>query len=452
VDVGELWAFIPPGQRDNLPRISDGNHDYYVDGSPTITYGDLITGTQLFQPELMIFGERRGGSSYYVLNISDPYKPIWKYQIESNIISGEETLGQSWSTPRVCNIATGTEKVNGRDIPTYEKFFMMAGGYDTNQDLDTPAVPDSAGKAIYSVRTSDGAITIDGKPAGFRVTDNTAGLTTLMRNCIVDVNPTSTYTLGYGKDITTRVYAGDLGGKVFTFADDRKIEQEDGEYVVKSKVPDGTFPIKNCLFITQGTKKIFYAPATSRISNSYTEWVVFGTGDRENPLNTSTVNRIYAVKNNWLDTNLSESNLIDLTQNLIVEGSDDDKKNTYRDLRTSKGWYVTFYDPGEKMISPPIIINGYIFFTTYVPRPGTLNTDRCEGGEVGTTFLWSIDLETGIPAYDANKDTVKTMPERRIQVAVMAQPQASGDSTIFTPAMFTVPSRINFDYFFWRQR
>lgn len=446
----ELWGFIPPGQRDNLPRISDANHDYYVDGSPTITYGSLVPHTQLFQPELMIFGERRGGDHFYVLDINDYAHPKWKYQINPDIIAasslGAEILGQSWAKPKVCNLATGTETSNGKTVPTYQSFFMIAGGYDVNQDLDAPVSPDNVGKAIFSVRTTTGA------PSGFRVTDNTPGVGTYMRNCIVDINPTSTYSMANGTDITTRVYAGNLGGRVFAFADDRIVENVSGDDVVKFQVPNGNFPIKNCLFNAPG-KKIFYAPATSRISNSYTEWVVFGTGDREHPLNTTTVNRIYAVKNDWLKTNLNENNLADLTDNLIIEGTDEEKKTAYDSIKTKDGWYVTFYDPGEKLTSSPIIINGYIFFTTYVPAAGSSVTDPCAGvGATGTSYLWAIELETGVPAYDPDQDGLKVMAERRTQVAVMAQPKASGGDSIFTPAMFKVPNKISFDYFFWRQR
>lgn len=444
-DGNELWGFIPPGQKDNLPRISDANHDYYVDGSPTVTYGNLITNTQLLQPNLMIFGERRGGDHYYVLDINSYSQPKWKYQINPDIMASSETLGQSWSKPKECNIATGTETSNGKTVPTYQNVFMIAGGYDTNQDLDTPAISDNVGKAIVSVDTSTGAL------AGFRVSDATSGLTTFMKHCIVDINTTSTYSMPNGKDITTRVYAGNLGGHVFAFADDRIIASVNGTDTVKSQVPNGIYPIKLCLFNAPG-KKIFYAPASSRINNSYSEWVVFGTGDREHPLNTSTVNRIYAVKNDWMTQN-TESNLADLTENLIVEGSNEQKKSTFDNVREKNGWYITFYDPGEKMTSSPLIINGFIYFTTYVPASGSVASDPCVGvGATGTSYLWAIELQTGIPAYDSNKDNIKKKSERRTQVAVMAQPKASGEDTIFTPAMFKVPNKINFDYFFWRQR
>lgn len=443
----ELWAFIPPGQKNNLPKISDALRDYYVDASPTISYKDeliteIINGhtvkTQLFKPDLMIIGERRGGSNYYVLDINDYNNPKWKYQIDDLILGVAAPLGQSWCKPRSCTISTGLQ--SGAPIP--EKVFMIAGGYDSlNQDDDTPAATDSKGIAIFSIKTSEKTLT------GFKVTNATAGIGAYMKNSIVDISTAATYRMTDGTNITTKVYAGDLGGKVFTFADDREIV--DGK--VKARTPDGSFPIKNCLFSAPG-KKIFYAPATSKMSNSYTEWTVFGTGNRENPLDVSQVNRVYAVKNSWLKSNLTEANLENLTENLIAEGSDDDRDDALSNIEKKDGWYITFYDPGEKMISSPIISNGYVFFTTYVPSTDSTGTDVCATtGAAGTSYLWAIDLETGIPAYDQDKDKKFEKPERRIEVAVMAQPKSIGD-TITTPKMISVPESTSFDYIFWRQR
>ena len=443
----EVWGFIPPGQKDRLSLISDANHDYYVDGSPTVAYKDaLIDDTQLLQPHLMIFGERRGGNRYYVIDITKPLAPAWQYEIISDILTSDvEILGQSWAKPKVCTLSTKTTTVAGKKVPdaaTLENVFMIAGGYDTNQDLDVPVSPDKMGKAIFSVKTSEGTL------SKFLVSDKTVPS---MKNCIVDITTAAPYTMSDGTEITTRVYAGDLGGKVFTFADDREIIEVEGVDTVKSKVPDGSFKLKNCLFDTQG-KKIFYPPASSKMPNSYTEWVVFGTGDREKPLNTTKVNRIYAVKNNWLKTGLTEADLTDLTENVFGEGSVDDQKKLKTTLEGKDGWYITFYDPGEKMTSSPIITQGYVFFTTYVPSSGTTATDPCAGvGATGVSYLWSIELDTGVPVYDKDSSGVKTKAERRTQVAVMAQPKLIGDM-ISTPKTMLVPTKISFDYFFWRQR
>ncbi|MFA6008689.1 MAG: PilC/PilY family type IV pilus protein [Desulfobacteraceae bacterium] len=436
-DGKELWGFIPRGQKDNLAKINDSIHDYYVDGFSAISYGNLITGTKLFQPQLIIFGERRGGKNYYVLDINDYNRPKWKYQIDKDYL-GTEELGESWSKPRVCTIATSTSG-NMPDASSLQKVFMMAGGYDVNQDLPTP-LTDTRGRAIFSVNTDSGT------PAKFQVTHATMNS---MKNCIVDINVTSPFRMNDGTEIATRVYAGDLGGSVFTFADDLSIvNNSEGDPTVKYKVPNGDFSLRNCLFKAQN-KNIFYAPAVSKFENSYTEWVVFGTGDRENPLNTTTVNRIYAVKNTWLKSNLTETDLADVTDITT-------KETANAQIKSKDGWYFDLdIDVGEKLISPIIITQGYITFTTYAPSDGTESDDNpCDsGGASGQTFLYLFNLNNAVPIKDFNKDGTIDKVDRRVddEVGTMAQPTLYGD-TIITPTSIPVPTSINFDYFFWRQR
>lgn len=441
----ELWAFIPPGQENRLTAITDSDHDYYIDGSPSITYGALMTGTDLFAPKDLIIGERRGGDSYYVLDISSYSAPVYKYMIESDIFPSE-TLGQSWSKPSACIISTDTTN-GGKDVDVNKEaeVFIIAGGYDTNQDLDAIVTPDTMGRAIISVNTSDGSL------SKFTVANNTMSS---MQNCIVDVKTDSTYQDSNGQLITTRVYAGDLGGKVFVFADDITYGSLNGNTIVMSETPSGDFSTRFCLFNAQG-KKIFYAPQNSRMSNSRNEWVVFGTGNRENPSKTSVQNGIYAVRNDWFSHDLTESDLYDATENLIIEGADDTaKKDAAKSLATGKGWYVNFYDPGEKLTSSPIIVQDYIYFTTYVPSSTTPSaSDPCSGtGALGVSYLWSIHLSTADPVHDYDDDGKREKPERRKQVAVMAQPTLIGADLISTPMSEDVPTNINFKYFFWRQQ
>lgn len=467
----ELWGFIPPGQISNLVNISDGLHNYYVDGSPTVTFGPLMTGTQHFQPQYMIFGERRGGDRYYVLDITDYNAPAWKYQIDPTILGSAETLGESWCKPIVCTMATKKNVLaDNTSVPAgLTDVFLIGGGYDSsNQDNDPPTKTiDIVGKAIYAVNTATGTLTssaADGSLPLFKITDLTpiTGLSSVngsyIKNCIVDISTSSTIETSDGKDITTRVYAGDLGGNIYAFSDDMYIDTVNNVKTLLYRVPDGSFPLKVCLFSLPG-KKIFYAPSVSRIKNTFSEYVVFGTGDREKPkkiinMDGSTAqNGIYVLKNTWLNnTPYTESDLTNLTENLISEGTSNQKKEVADALLASQGWYINFYDAGEKMISQPIITNGYIYFTTYVPpETGGSLIDPCEVGSTGITYLWAIDLETGAPVHDTNNDGLKEKEERRKRVAVMAQPTLSGD-LISTPAADRIPGRINSNYFFWRQR
>ena len=80
----ESWAFIPP---DLLPRLKDmletTSHQFYVDASPKIYFKDVNndgvvdSGDQV----ILVCGERKGGKSYFALNITDPEAPVFLWRI-----------------------------------------------------------------------------------------------------------------------------------------------------------------------------------------------------------------------------------------------------------------------------------------------------------------------------------------------------------------------------------
>ena len=87
----EEWAFIPPDQLHRLKDMVEGvGHQYYIDSSPKVYFKDInqngilddVDGDQI----LLICGERRGGTSYFALDITIPEAPkfLWR-------IAGSET-------------------------------------------------------------------------------------------------------------------------------------------------------------------------------------------------------------------------------------------------------------------------------------------------------------------------------------------------------------------------
>ena len=52
----EVWSFVPPDQLGRLLLLSDNapDHEYFVDGSPTVYYGS--------NQKILVIGSRRGGS------------------------------------------------------------------------------------------------------------------------------------------------------------------------------------------------------------------------------------------------------------------------------------------------------------------------------------------------------------------------------------------------------
>ena len=77
----ELWAFIPPDLLPKLVNLVGGTHQYYVDGSAMVRDVWADGATPAFKKTrdefhtVAVVGERRGGSAYFALDVTDPAGP-----------------------------------------------------------------------------------------------------------------------------------------------------------------------------------------------------------------------------------------------------------------------------------------------------------------------------------------------------------------------------------------
>jgi type IV pilus assembly protein PilY1 len=217
-----------------------------------------------------------------------------------------------------------------------------------------------------------------------------------MTHCFVDVSGFDTTGNGY----TNRVYAGDLGGSIFAFEDDNQDGTWSSRELFSASAHDGV------------QRKIFYSPdaVAESFGGTVGEMIFFGTGDRADPEETTVVNRIYAVKNSWDAlpiTTLTESDLTDVTDNLLVLGTDQQKIDARNALSTSKGWYIKLENLGEKATSSVTVFNGVLYFTTYTPDDGTSSGgDPCVivSGR-GDARLYALNYKTGEAAFEYSDET-----------------------------------------------
>jgi type IV pilus assembly protein PilY1 len=395
----EAWSFIPPSQLERLTRLTDDDHDYFVDGSPVVYIND----SQM----IMIFGERRGGHDYSALDITSPSAPVWLYSIGPHILDPDltndpdtdtyEILGQSWGKPERATIATGAvATISDCDLSietTAQDVFLIPGGYDNNQDLNTPSATDTVGKAVFAVDVASGALV---NAFNFNaVSHPSLGMT----HSIVDLTALDPD----GDGIDSRIYAGDLGGNVFAFKDDELMTftdtETEPECSVSQTVVDGSWSAKK-LFNASADgvqRKIFYAP--DAVAEELGEMIFFGTGDRADPGETTVVNRIYAIKNDWSSSaTLTESDLVDVTDDLIQLGNETQKAGVQTALDNAQGWYFRLENPGEKVVAAPRVYGGVVYFTTYTPSDdtGTVVGDPCAVSTVrGVGRLYAVDYKTG---------------------------------------------------------
>ncbi len=426
-DGSEAWGFIPQPQLGRLQLLSDSTktHEYFMDAAPVL-YENGST-------KILMQGERRGGYNYYALDISSPTVPFFKYTISQNILSAADfdgdgtvdgsdaNLGQSWATPSVHKIKT----VAGTDAD----IFLMAGGYDTNQDLDTPASSDSVGKAVFAVDVTDGSLTT--------LNFNAANFSD-MAHCITDA-------MGFdsdGNEYTNRVYAGDLGGNIWAFEDDDK------DYTDTDIGGDGKWSGRK-LFSSSAVdgvqRKIFYSPDVVAESGGV-DMIFFGTGDRADPTETGVVNKIYAVKNDWEDpstfTTLTENDLVDVTDNKIQLGTDDEKAAIEEELEKKKGWYFELENSGEKIISSVIVYNGVLYFTTYTPESSSSATITDPCGTIsgrGISRLYAVNYKNGCAVKDYSSITETDGEGNTVDLGKEDRSTIVGASIASSPVIAVLP-------------
>ena len=518
----ELWGFVPQDLLPNLSLLeSSGGLEYFVDGTPVSYTYDHDNNTVTPDKKLVIFGERRGGTSYTALDISDYTAPAFKYSISSTIL-GTEPLGQSWAAPRFHSMGYMDSTYKTKDV------FLMAGGYDINQDKEapeTPATEDSMGRAVYAVDAQTGALFSDFL---FSHANYPA-----MTHSIIAVsgfeNPKTR--------TTTRVYAGDMNGNLFAFRDDifhrnRDISKKDevafgGLYDGQE---DGVWGQKLKLYSVPG-KKIWYAP---NILNEYFpveftypageisetedvvvtqkrvgDYVFFGTGDRAHPQRKDILNGFYAIKNNWQwsgetaeivdaycdvddngkvkaksdnsdivdwdeDTEDTKLFVLDVTDDLIQNGSVQDTYYIKKAMnhKNNRGWFIRLEEidgsqVGEKVVSSPVIYDGVIYFSTYVPIDMTVDTldDPCVNTAAeGYGYVYALGYHYGDAAInfysgnDVDGEPVRQRQDRRVKLKNNGIPPElvmvvleGGTKILEGPEIIDPKSSASVERAYWRQ-
>jgi hypothetical protein len=372
----ERWAFIPPSLLTSLKTMktrwdtyiasgSSGVHLYYVDGSPRVSdvwFYDTATDTTKSESEwrtVLISGLRKGGKTYFALDITDTTSPqyLWEFPTDAPTLS---KIGDSWSDPAIGRIRI---EVSGTLVERWVAF--IGGGHMPDPDV-------AEGRYVFVVDIKTGAVLKEF--SGF-VAPMAAPIT------IVDTDNN-----GY----VDRFYAGDEEGRMFV------------GYIGDKDPANWTTAT---LFVAPGAESdkhpIHYAPAVAFDSKG-TPWVFFGTGPREDPLR-STKERFYAIKDNRLGSypRVFDTDLVDVSTN----------PTTYTPIPDDKyGWHIFLPNWGEKVYGKPAVFNGLVYFTTYSPTE--YDTDVCTVGGSARLYVAEFLSGAGALAVDDMGDLSGTPGER----------------------------------------
>jgi type IV pilus assembly protein PilY1 len=180
-----------------------------------------------------------------------------------------------------------------------------------------------------------------------------------------------------------RVYIGDLGGQMWVF--DVSSQNKD-EWTGKRLFQAPATPTEK--------HSIYYQPAVA-FDKYKIPWVYFGTGDRENPNDsTNPPERFYAVKDDEQDPyprreeNLKD--LIALGENTFA-GVTDPKKGWFIELEKADGKH-------EKVLAKPAVFNHLVYFTTYSYKQ---TNDPCQ--VAGDARLYIVEYLSGGGALTVDK-------------------------------------------------
>lgn len=417
--IDETWAFMPKEFISNIEALranfTSADKVYGIDGLITAHIvdknGDGVVDKSTDKVWLF-FGYRRGGTSYYAMDITDPANPSVMWTITGG--TGDFVdLGQTWSQPKVTYSKLNVS--GGKANPV----LIFGGGYAISKDSHAiggiGGEPDSQGRAIYMVDAETGALKWSLAPSGDTVFSGT------------DSIPSSIATLDSdGDGLTDRLYAGDTGGNVWRVdmpGSDKtkfsvfKLAEFGGN---ASNAVDRRFfnePSIVRAYITEtidSGKKDSEGKAIITQQDIPYDAVLIGSGDRSNPIGTDTDDVFFMIKDINIKTQQFTSDsvpamptspikigdLADFTQNPFGETLTSQQKETLSlAVSLKSGWFIELEQVGEKNTSTALVINNVVYFTTFTPPSLDVNSITCELPN-GQGWLYAVDLSLGVNKYN----------------------------------------------------
>ncbi len=431
--VDESWAFMPKrffsdikSLRDNLPA---SDKVYGVDGSITAftidKNGDgTISGTD--EKAWIFFGLRRGGNSYYALDVTAPDTPEYMWEITADT-AGFEELGQTWSQPVV-----GYSKLNiegGSPKPV----LIFGAGYSIAKDASGPGTNDEVGRGIYMVDAESGELLWSITPGA--TSDKNTQFTGF-----TDSIPSKIAVFDSDSDgLIDRLYTGDTGGNVF------RIDMP-GSDPFDSDTPWTAFKFAELGGTTNADDRRFFSEAivektfftdtveitidgdTTVISQETPyDAVLIGSGDRSTPTATDTEDKFFMLQDENVVTQsfvagavapsleppspilFNDTYLHDFTDNPYDSLTGTDKQNLDLIVSRKSGWYYS-YSTGERSTGGALLVKGQALFPSFVP--GTVGDSSSCSLSTGQGFIYAIDLYDGTTSYESRKTLItSTMPD-----------------------------------------
>ncbi len=395
----EIFAFIPqallPKLKDHKANLNSAGHLYGLDGVLSYFHDDTNNDRIVNNSEkaYIYFGMRRGGRNYYALDVSNLSSPYLQWRIEGGI-GDYAKLGQTWSKLTPVNI-----KWTGGSIKTA---LIFGGGYDEDQDDYVVRTPDDIGNAIYIADAKTGQML----------------WTATKGNSEIDTGDNMSYsipsdirTIDTNDDrLTDRLYFSDMGGQIWRVD---LVDNNNDKNISGYRIADLSSDVDESQL-----RRFFSPPEIAKVKGSTGFYfaVSTGSGFRAHPNSTTVDDKIYMIRDTNYETGAPKANwstvvndhLLDITDNKIGEGSPSEKEGEETNLTNKQGWVLKLQDKGEKSLTPLLIFDGKLTFTTFTPANEGATSKTCGGGG-GSGRFYLVNLDNATPVKDFYDDD--TPPE-----------------------------------------
>ena len=402
-NVQESWAFIPHELWGNVPELrtnyETGEHSVYgMDLSP-VAYTETDSDGKVSKAWVYL-GMRRGGSSYYSLDITNPDNPVFKWMINSDS-NGFEELGQSWSEPVITQVPGVSDPV-----------LIVGGGM---------AYSGGGGDAVYIINAATGELVKKFNAIGMSSVPN--------KVAVIDSN---------NDGVSDRIYASDVSGQIWRIDMPSNIMSEWSVFmfasIATSSLPnDRMFFVEPVVAQTQ-FNNIHSDDGTLSYQNIPYDAVAIGSGNRTHPLGTATNDMFYVFQDRNVVTKsfltdhpepLGIDDLYDVTSSAPTSQAEDIV------FGTKRGWFYDFSSSGEKSLSASLIFDGKVYFTSFVP-PANSDIDLDAGicGFAGQGRLYVFSLHKGTRSFsEVYYDVGERVPDT--PQIVVPKPETDEDPTAY---------------------
>ena len=333
----EAWALLPVDllgiQKLLAVNAAVSLRSYGVDGAPAALIKDLDGDGTIESADgdavYLYFGLRRGGRSYYALDVTNPTAPRFLWRITpagrtwgtaaqspggTQLNTHFAELGYTFSQPKMARIKVG---VDAAGVPVVKDAVVFAGGYDSLNDYlpATKTAYSAGGASTGTVNTDDvmgnAIFVVDAKTGEliWKATGPVGGVlgaasSSIFRHAQMKDSIPSTVTVVdvNGDTYTDRIVVGDTGGNIWradlgdnTDGGSLPIAQtaitDDWEVTLLAKLGRHA-PTSGCSVpvdvaaCRRNDRRFFHEPdyVLSMDEDGPFDAIILGSGDREDPL------------------------------------------------------------------------------------------------------------------------------------------------------------------------